>query len=99
VPVCISCKKKSWPPSHTCSKCFASTLLKRAPKVGTLIEFSTSDVRGHEGVFGIIEMEGGIRLIGSFDKESKLSKDMVVRMDKCGVTPEGTPFYHFVSAK
>ncbi|AIC14690.1 hypothetical protein NVIE_004950 [Nitrososphaera viennensis EN76] len=97
VPVCTLCGKKAWPPSPACPKCFGRTVLKKVEKTGTLVEFSNSYVRGHEGVFGIIEMDG-FRLVGSLDDDGKLRKGMKVKMDSCGVNVEGAPFYHFTPA-
>ncbi|AIF83877.1 putative nucleic-acid-binding protein containing a Zn-ribbon [Candidatus Nitrososphaera evergladensis SR1] len=94
VPVCTSCGQKAWPPSPTCPKCFGRTALKKVGKTGTLAEFATSHVRGHEGVFGIVEMDG-FRLVGSLDGDKKLRKGVKVKMDRCGVNAEGAPFYHF----
>jgi uncharacterized OB-fold protein len=95
VPMCTKCGKRAWPPSPSCPKCFGKVVLKKVDKTGILVEFATSHVRGHEGVFGIIEMDG-FRLVGSFDGDKKLCNGMKVRLDKCGVNAEGAPFYHFV---
>ncbi len=96
VPVCTGCGKKSWPPSATCPSCYEKTKLKNTARTGTLIEFARSRVRGHEGAFGIVQMDGFI-LVGSFD-DVKLRKGMKVRMDRCGMN-ESTPFYHFIPEK
>ncbi len=79
-----------------CQSCFAKTALKKVAKTGALVEFTHSHVRGHEGAFGIVQMDGFV-LVGSFD-DTALQKGMKVRMDKCGVN-DGTPFYHFVPEK
>ncbi|HVX01995.1 MAG TPA: hypothetical protein VHA09_02465 [Nitrososphaera sp.] len=73
--------------------------MKKTRKTGTLTEFATSYLRDHEGTFGIIEMDG-FRLIGAFDNDGDngdkgLRKGMKVRMDRCGISAEGSPFYHF----
>ncbi|MEO9364338.1 MAG: zinc ribbon domain-containing protein [Nitrososphaera sp.] len=96
VPVCTTCGKRAWPPSPSCPECFGKTALKKVGKIGMLVEFATSYVRGHEGVFGIIEMDG-FRLVGSLDN-GNLRKGLKVEMDRCGVDAEGTPFYHFIPA-
>lgn len=96
VPICKRCGKKAWPPSSTCPICYSKTVLKRAGRKGVLVEFAASHVRGHEGVFGIVEMDG-FRLMGSFDS-AELSPGMEVRMVDCGVK-DGTPYYSFVPEK
>lgn len=96
VPVCTKCGKKAWPPSGTCSSCFSKTTLKKTTRLGELVEFSRSHVRGYEGVFGIVKMDG-FTLVGSFDN-TNLKKGMKVRMDRCGMS-NGTPFYHFLPEK
>jgi uncharacterized OB-fold protein len=79
-----------------CSKCFGRTAPKKVGKTGTLVEFASSYVRNHEGVFGIIDMDG-FRLVGSLDG-GRLRKGMKVEMDRFGVNAEGLPFYHFSPA-
>lgn len=94
VPVCIACKTKAWPPSPYCPRCLARTVFRKVRTTGTLLEFSTSHVRDHEGVFGIVDMDG-IRLVGSFDSNATLYKGMKVRMSRCGLSDAGTPYYWF----
>lgn len=96
VPVCIRCRKKVWPPSSICPSCYSKTELKKIDRKGVLVEFATSHVRGHEGMFGIVEMDG-FRLVGSFGK-TKLVQGMQVRMVDCGVR-DGTPYYLFAPEK
>ncbi len=72
-------------------------MLRKIGASGTLVEFASSYVRNHEGVFGIIEMDG-FRVIGSLDDTRRLYAGMKVKMDRCGVNEEGTPFYHFSPA-
>lgn len=96
VPVCTKCGKKAWPPAPACASCFSKTALKKMDRAGVLVEFARSHVRGHEGVFGMVQM-GGFMLIGSFDN-AKLRKGMKVMMDRCGVS-DATPFYHFTPEK
>lgn len=96
MPVCRLCGEKAWPPSSFCSKCFGPTTLRKVKKSGRLVQFASSYVRNHEGVFGIIEMDG-FRLVGSLDDTRRLHAGMKVKLDRCGVNEEGTPFYHFSS--
>lgn len=98
VPVCTLCGKKAWPPAAHCPSCLAQTKLKRQELDGTLEEFARSHISGHEGVFGIVKMDG-FRLVGSFDDGARLRRGAKVRMAGCGVRPDGTPFYRFAPAK
>lgn len=76
--------------------CYSKTALKKVSGRGVLVEFAASYVRGHEGIFGIIEMDG-FRLVGSFDSV-ELAEGMKVGMIGCGVR-DGTPYYLFASAR
>ncbi len=76
--------------------CYSKTALKKVDTKGVLIEFATSHVRGHEGTFGIVKMDG-FRLVGSFNN-TELSVGIRVRMVKCGVR-DGTPYYFFAPEK
>lgn len=80
----------------TCPECYSKTALKKVNNKGVLVEFATSHVRGHEGVFGIVQMDG-FRLVGSFDS-AQLAEGMQVRMVKCGMR-DGTPYYIFAPEK
>jgi uncharacterized OB-fold protein len=79
-----------------CSKCFGPTVLRKVKTTGTLVEFANSFIRSHEGIFGIIQMDG-FRLIGSLDDARRLHKGIKVKLEKCGINDEGIPFYHFSS--
>ncbi len=95
VPACTSCGKRAWPPALHCPSCLAKTELRPASKKGTLVEFASSHLRGREGVFGMIEMEDGFRIVGSLSGE-KLYKGMKVKMVECGLSPaDGAPYYRF----
>jgi len=96
IPVCTLCKSKAWPPSGHCPHCLHETLLQKVETTGTLLEFTSSHIKGKEGIFGIIEMSG-IKIVGSFDS-LQLKEGMKVKMSGCGVRPDGTAFYHFVKA-
>lgn len=97
IPVCMSCGSKAWPPSSRCSHCLSKTMLKKMQTTGTLLEFSSSHIKGKEGVFGLVELSG-IRLVGSFG-DHQLIEGMKVRMARCGLGSDGTAFYFFVPAK
>ncbi len=94
--ICIGCNKKIWPPTEFCCDCFSKTSFKKIKPVGTLIESSTSHIRGKEELFGIVDMEG-IKLIGSLS--SDLTIGMRVRMVECGIRENGIAFYHFEPLK
>jgi uncharacterized OB-fold protein len=96
VPVCTLCNSKAWPPSHYCPRCLHETSLQKIDTTGTLLEFTSSYIKGREGIFGIIEMSG-IKIVGSFDSV-QLKEGMKVKMSVCGVGPDGTAFYHFTKA-
>jgi hypothetical protein len=97
MPVCTSCGKKAWPPSPICPACLSKTSLKKIRPEGTLVEFADSHIRDHEGIFGIVEMDG-FRLVGSFDIGAPLHEGANVRMDRCGLR-DGAPYYHFTLQK
>ena len=97
MPMCQSCGSMAWPPSHRCPHCLHKTSLKKIETTGTLIEFTSSHVKGMEGVFGLVEMSG-IKLVGSFD-DLRLKEGMKVRMTGCGTKPDGTTFYSFAPAR
>lgn len=92
VPVCTRCGKKTWPPSSTCPLCYSKTKLRKVNDRGVLVEFASSRVKGREGFFGIVEMDG-FRLMGSF-QTGKLTEGMKVRMVACG-KKDGAPYYLF----
>ncbi len=96
MPVCLSCGRKAWPPSRRCPHCLCKTSLKTIKTIGTLIEFSSSHIKGREGAFGLVEM-AGIRLIASFG-DLPLKEGMKVKMSSCGIKPDGTAFYFFAPA-
>jgi hypothetical protein len=56
-----------------------------------------SSLRGMEGCYGLVEMSG-IKLIGSFDAV-ELKDGLKVRMVRCGVRPDGIPYYFFAPIK
>jgi uncharacterized OB-fold protein len=97
VPVCTSCGKKAWPPSAHCPSCLSKTRFAKAALAGTLIEFAASHVKGQEGTFGIVQLDG-FRLVGSIGG-ANLKEGMDVKMSKCGIGPDGTPYYHFHPAE
>ena len=91
--VCASCKKKIWPPFKYCPKCLSKAHLLKIDRNGVLLEFTFSHLENIGGVFGIVEIRG-IRLVGSIFG-GPLRQGMKVKMIKCGINPDGSPFYHF----
>jgi hypothetical protein len=52
-----------------------------------------------EGCYGIVEMSG-IKLLGSFDNNNlELKEGLKVKMVRCGVKPDGIPYYFFEPIK
>jgi uncharacterized protein len=96
LPVCTSCKVKVWPPSRYCPRCLSKTSIQVTDMCGTLIHFTTSYLKGREGCYGIVEMSG-IKLIGSFES-LEMKEGTKVKMVRCGVMPDGTPYYFFEPA-
>jgi len=97
LPLCVSCGVIAWPPSQRCPQCLSRTLLRRVETTGILLEFTSSHIKGKEGIFGVVEISG-IRLVGSFSK-AQLKEGMKVRMTKCGIKLDGTVFYRFEPAR
>jgi uncharacterized OB-fold protein len=97
VPTCTSCGRRAWPPSHRCPYCLSKTSLKKIGTTGILLEFTSSHVKGKEGVFGLVKMSD-IKLVGSFDTQ-QLKEGTRVKMTKCGIKPDGTAFYSFTPMK
>jgi uncharacterized OB-fold protein len=61
---------------------------------GTVLEFTTSHVKNNTGKFGVVDLDG-IRIIGSILGEL-LYEGMQVKMNRCGITQDGSAYYHFV---
>lgn len=55
-----------------------------------------SYLKGREGCYGMVEMSG-IKLIGSFES-LEMKEGIKVKMVRCGVMPDGTPYYFFEPA-
>jgi hypothetical protein len=66
--------------------------LRKVSDRGVLVEFAPSHVKGREGFFGIVEMDG-FRLVGSF-LTAELAEGLKVRMVACG-KKNGAPYYLF----
>jgi hypothetical protein len=62
-----------------------------------LVHFTRSFLKGMEGCYGIVEMSG-IKLMGSFDN-LEMKEGLKVKMVRCGVKPDGIPYYFFEPIK
>ncbi|HJU95836.1 MAG TPA: hypothetical protein VJ643_07365 [Nitrososphaera sp.] len=61
------------------------------------MHFTQSYLKGTEGCYGLVEMSG-IRLIGAFET-LELREGLKVKMVKCGITRDGSPYYLFEPTK
>jgi hypothetical protein len=69
--------------------------LRRAKSLeGHLIEYTVSYRFLKPQIFGIIEI-GGIKLIGTVHSSVSPFVGMFLRMKKCGISNDGTPYYEF----
>ncbi len=57
------------------------------------MHFTQSYLKGTEGCYGLVEMSG-IKLIGAFET-LELREGVKVKMVKCGITRDGSPYYLF----
>ncbi len=76
---CLRCKKLVWPPSDYCDKCFGNVTWRQISKIAILLEYS---YKGNE-CFGIVELEGQIRVIGAIQSSSKLQIGQQLILKKC----------------
>lgn len=96
IPICLNCESKIWPPANTCSSCYSGKIrMSKLESKGRLIEQSSSFIGGTE-VLGLVEI-AGIRLIGIL-REGNLKPGNTVRLIKCGVNKNNSPYYEFSSA-
>ncbi len=61
------------------------------------MHFTQSYLKGMEGCYGLVEMSG-IKLIGAFEKV-ELREGLKVKMVKCGISRDGSPYYLFEPIK
>jgi uncharacterized OB-fold protein len=95
VPYCNRCNAPTWPPVDCCYICMSKVKLKRIKSLeGHLIEYTVSYRLSKPEIFGIIEING-INLIGSVHSTVSPHVGMFLRMKKCGVSDDGTPYYEF----
>ena len=77
---CNSCKTIIWPPSDYCNNCFSQVTWRKIDPAGKLIEFSKKE----ETVFGMIELEGKVRVIGKLKiNPLDIREGQCVRLHSC----------------
>lgn len=77
---CTRCNKHVWPPNDICSSCFGDAVWKPVTRTAKLIEFS----RNGDEIFGIVEFEGGIRVMGRIITTSALQVGQTLNLIECG---------------
>lgn len=93
---CPSCNHLVWPPADLCPRCLNEKMeWVELDCTGRLLEFSESFLRGQPVIFGLVELNQGIRLMARIICPDKnyLKKDLV-KLVKCGVN-NGEPYFEF----
>lgn len=89
---CSNCKNIVWPPNDYCNNCFSHVTWRKITPNGKLLEFSKKD----EIIFGIVELEEKIRVVGRLDINSKdIRNGQFVKLASCNY--ENGPKFTFVS--
>jgi len=89
---CSSCKTIVWPPSNYCNNCLSCVIWRKIDPTGKLIEFSKKE----EMIFGMVELEGKIRVIGKLKiNSSDIREGQCVKLHSCNY--ENGPQFTFVS--
>lgn len=94
---CSSCENVIWPPSNVCPQCLSNKIeWVDIDGKGKLIEFSESFIGERPIVFGVVELDHGIRLIAKIQCGDllQLKEGILVRLLKCGMN-NGDPYYEF----
>ena len=86
---CHKCQKTTWPPNDFCSTCFGSLAWREIKEPGTLIEHSLMN----DEIFGIVEFEGKIRVMGRISAEHGLREGQKMKIAKCSFNE--SPEYQF----
>jgi uncharacterized OB-fold protein len=95
---CMSCENLIWPPSDVCPKCLSSDIeWVEVNANGKLLEFSESMIANKSGIFGMVELNESIRLLGRIicNNDIELKKGINVRLIKCGVENNNDVYYEF----
>jgi len=96
IPICLNCDSKIWPPANICSNCYSGKIrMSKLESNGRLIEYSSSFI-GSTEILGLVEI-AGIRLIGIL-REGNMKPGITVKLTKCGVDNDNSPYYEFSSA-
>jgi len=93
---CLECKNIIWPPSSVCPRCISNNIeWVDIDASGKLIELSESFLTNEPSVFGLVELDNGIRLMAKIvGKDAKLKKGDDVKMTKCGIE-NNEAYYEF----
>lgn len=78
---CPKCNKVTWPPSDYCDMCFGELDWKESKYDGKLIEFA----KKNDENFCIVEIDEGIRIMGTLITDSKPEIGSKIRLEKCGI--------------
>ncbi|NHH98156.1 hypothetical protein DYY66_2056 [Candidatus Nitrosotalea sp. FS] len=76
---CTRCNKQVWPPSDMCNSCFGNIIWKPVTRIAKLIEFS----RKGDEIFGIVEFENNIRVMGRIVTTSALHAGQMLNLIEC----------------
>ena len=96
IPICLNCDSKIWPPANICSNCYSGKIrMSKLDPRGRLIEHSLSHIDSTEKL-GVVEISG-IRIIGILS-EGNLNPGSAVKLTKCGLDKDNSPYYEFSAA-
>jgi len=85
---CLSCKNIIWPPSNVCPKCLSDSIeWVEVGSTGKLLDFSESLMGNKPVIFGIVELDENIRVLGRIicNDSSEVKKGIDVKLVKCGI--------------
>lgn len=94
---CLSCKNLLWPPNDICPKCLSNDIeWIELSSNGKLLDFSESLMGNKPVIFGIVELDENIRLLGRIicDDSIEVRKGIGVKLVKCGMENNDV-FYEF----
>lgn len=96
IPICLKCDLKIWPPANVCSNCYSREIrMSKLESRGRLIEHSFSHIDNTKKL-GLVEISG-IRIIGILS-EGNLNPGSAVKLTKCGLDKDNSPYYEFSAA-
>ena len=85
---CRNCNNTVWPPKEICHLCHNRTEWKKSTNLGKIVEFSKKESM----YFGLIEIDGGIRVLGEISSTSIPKIGQSVKMK---VSFNSKPHYSF----